>query len=113
MKIIFLAMAPSQNGQGGSDIFGTVIMFALIIFIFYFLILRPQQKKQKERQKLLEALKKGDKVITAGGMHGTIVGMDDKGKTVLVQVADNVKLTIEKASISVINKVGEVDTPTT
>ncbi len=108
---MFLAMAPSQNGQGGGDIFGTVIMFALIIFIFYFLILRPQQKKQKERQKLLDALKKGDKVITAGGIHGTVVGMEDK--TVLVQVTDTVKLKIEKASVSVVNKVGEVESPTT
>ncbi len=111
MKVMLLAMAPAQNGQGGGDIFGTVIMFALIIFIFYFLILRPQQKKQKQRQKLLDALKKGDKVITAGGIHGTVVGIEDK--TVLVQVTDTVKLKIEKASVSVVNKVGEVETPTT
>lgn len=111
MKIMFLAMAPAQGGQGGGDIFGTLIMFALIIFIFYFLILRPQQKKQKERQKLLDALKKGDKVITAGGIHGTVVGLEDK--TVLVQVTDTVKLKIEKASVSVVNKVGEVESPTT
>ena len=73
-------------------------MFALIIGIFYFMILRPQQKRQKERQKLLEALKKGDKVITAGGMYGTIAGMDEK--TVLVQVADNVKMKYERSSIA-------------
>ena len=62
------------------------------------MILRPQQKRQKERQKLLDALKKGDKVITAGGMYGTIAGIDEK--TVLVQVADNVKMKFERSSIT-------------
>jgi preprotein translocase subunit YajC len=85
-------MTPS-GGDSGQGLFSTLLMFALIIGIFYFMILRPQQKRQKERQKLLEALKKGDKVITAGGMYGTIAGIDEK--TVLVQVADNVKIVSE------------------
>ena len=110
MNSLLLAMAPPQSGQGGGDIFGTVLMFAVIIAIFYFLILRPQQKKQKERQKVLEAMKKGDKVITTGGIHGTIVGMEEK--IVLLQIADNVKVKIERSSISVVNKVGEVESPT-
>jgi preprotein translocase subunit YajC len=63
----------------------TVIMFGLIIVIFYFMILRPQQKKAKERTKLLESLQKGDKVITVGGVHGTVVHLDEK--TVLVEIA--------------------------
>jgi preprotein translocase subunit YajC len=82
-------------------------MFALIIGIFYFMILRPQQKRQKERQKLLEALKKGDKVITAGGMYGTIAGIDEK--TVLVQVADNVKMKFERSSITSVVSEGAGD----
>ena len=69
-------------------------MFSLIIGIFYFMILRPQQKRQKERQKLLEAIKKGDKVMTAGGMYGALPGIDEK--IVLVQVADNVKMKFER-----------------
>jgi len=94
---ILLFMAPS-GGDAGQGLFSTLLMFALIIGIFYFMILRPQQKRQKERQKLLEALKKGDKVITAGGMYGTIAGIDEK--TVLVQVADNVKMKFERSSIT-------------
>ncbi|MBI4547899.1 MAG: preprotein translocase subunit YajC [Ignavibacteriae bacterium] len=95
-----LAMAP-QGGNGGG-IFSTLVMFGLIIFIFYFMILRPQQKRQKERQKMLESLQKGDKIITAGGVHGTIVGLDEK--TVLVQIADNVKVKLEKSAVSSISR---------
>jgi preprotein translocase subunit YajC len=83
-------------------------MFALIIGIFYFLILRPQQKRQKERQKLLDAVKKGDKVVTAGGLHGTVAGLDDK--TVLLQVSENVKMKFERSAISTIVKEGEAET---
>ena len=109
MKSYLIAMAPAQGGQGGGDFTTTILMFAIIIAIFYFMILRPQQKRQKERQKLLESMKKGDKVVTAGGIHGTIVGMEDK--TVLLQIADDVKVKVERGSISVVNKVGEVESP--
>ena len=95
-----LLMAP-QGGNGGG-MFSTVIMFSLIILIFYFLILRPQQKRQKDRQKLLESIQKGDKIVTIGGMHGTVVGLEEK--TVLVQVADNVKLKFERTAISSITR---------
>jgi len=92
-------MAP-QGGTGGG-MFSTIIMFALIILIFYFMILRPQQKAQKDRQKMLESIQKGDKIVV-GGLHGTVVGVEDK--TVLVQVADNVKLKYERAAITAIIK---------
>ncbi len=75
----------------------TVVMFSLIILIFYFMILRPQQKMQKERQKMLDNIQKGDKIVV-GGVHGTVLGVEDK--TVLVQVADNVKLKYERSAIS-------------
>jgi preprotein translocase subunit YajC len=98
-----LAMAPPpDSGGGGSGLMSTLIMFALIIGIFYFLILRPQQKRQKEREKLLSSVKKGDKIITAGGLHGTIAGIDDK--TLLIQVADNVKMKFERSAVGTIVK---------
>jgi preprotein translocase subunit YajC len=101
-----IAMAPPpQGGDPQSSLFSTLIMFALIIGIFYFLILRPQQKRQKERAKLLEAVKKGDKVITAAGLHATVAGLDEK--TVLLQVADNVKLKYERSAIATILREGE------
>ncbi len=101
-----LAMAPPpQGGDAGSSLISTLIMFALIIGIFYFLILRPQQKRQKERQKLLDTVKKGDRVVTNGGLHGTVAGLDEK--TVLLQVADNVKMKFERSSIGMIIPQGE------
>jgi preprotein translocase subunit YajC len=100
-----IAMTPPQGGSSSDGLFSTLIMFMLIIGIFYFMILRPQQKRQKERQALLEALKKGDRVVTAGGMYGTIAGIDEK--TVLVQVADNVKIKLERSAVSSILKEGE------
>ncbi len=104
-----LAMAPPPSGGSAEgSLFSTLIMFALIIGIFYFLILRPQQKRQKERQKLLDAVKKGDKVVTAGGMHGTVVGVEEK--TLLIQVADNVKLKFERSAVSSISREGETTT---
>ena len=90
-------MAPQANGGGGS-IMSTVIMFALIIAIFYFMILRPQQKRQKERQSMMDGIAKGDKVTTIGGLHGTVVGIEDT--TVLVQIADNVKVKFDKTAIA-------------
>ncbi|MGA7159389.1 MAG: preprotein translocase subunit YajC [Bacteroidota bacterium] len=111
MKSLLIAMAPSQGGQGGGDFTSMILMFAVVIAIFYFMIMRPQQKRQKERQKLLDSMKKGDKVVTAGGLHGTIIGIEDK--TLLVQIADNVKVKIERGSISMVNKVGEIEAPTT
>jgi preprotein translocase subunit YajC len=104
MLELIIAMAP--GGEGGEGAFtGTLIMFMLIIFIFYFLIIRPQQKRQKERQALLDAVKKGDKVVTVGGMHGEIVGIDDK--TILLKVADNVKLKFDRSSVNSIIKSAE------
>lgn len=92
-----------QQGDSGSGITSTLVMFGLIFLIFYFMIVRPQQKRQKERQKMLDAIKKGDKIITAGGMHGTVIGVEDK--TVLIQIADNVKVKVDRSSVASI--VGE------
>jgi len=101
-------MASPPGGTGGEGgLMSTLLMFALIIGIFYFLILRPQQKRQKEREKLLNAVKKGDKVITAGGLHATVAGLDEK--TVLLQVADNVKMKFDRSAIGSIVKEGEAE----
>ena len=75
----------------------TLLMFGAIILIMYFLMIRPQQKRQKEHQRMLTELKKGDKVITNGGMHGTITDIAEK--TLEVQVADNVRIRFEKSAI--------------
>ena len=103
----FLAfMAPPQGGQGGGgSMTTTIIMFGAIFFIFYFMIIRPQQKRQKERQKLLSGVQKGDKIVTIGGVYGTVVGIEEK--TILVQIADNVKVKFDKSAVSTIIRDGE------
>ena len=95
-------IAMSPGGEGGGSMVSTLIMFGAIFAIFYFMIIRPQQKKAKERQKLLEALKKGDKVVTGGGLHGTIVGLDEK--TCLVDVGNNVKMKFERSAIASVSR---------
>jgi len=97
---LFLALIAAQGGDGGGSMISTLLMFGLIIVIFYFMIIRPQSKRQKERQKMLEAMKKGDKVVTSGGIHGKIIAMEDK--TVLVEIADNVKVKVEKSAVSAV-----------
>jgi preprotein translocase subunit YajC len=96
---------PPDGGSGGGGLISTLLMFAVIIGIFYFMILRPQQKRQKERQQMLDAVKKGDKVVTAGGLHGVVAGLDEK--TALIQVADNVKMKFERSAIASIVREGE------
>jgi len=88
-----------------SSLISTIIMFLAIFLIFYFLIIRPQQKRAREHRKLIESLKKGDKVITSSGIHGKVVGLDDK--TVLLEVDDGVKIKFEKAAIAVVTREGQ------
>jgi preprotein translocase subunit YajC len=86
------------EAPGGMEQFVSFAPFILIIAIFYFLIIRPQNKKQKETQKMLGALKKGDKVVTVGGVHGTIASV--KEGSVLLKVDDNVKIEFSRSAIA-------------
>ena len=95
---LLIAMAPSGGQGGGGGLVSTLIMFAAIFAIFYFMIIRPQQKRAKEREKMLSAVQKGDKVVTSGGMHGVISGIDEN--TVLLDVGNNVKMKFDKSAIS-------------
>lgn len=108
MNILLAMGQPQGEGGGGGDILGMLIPFAAIFLIFYFMIIRPQQKRSKERQSMIDAVKKGDKVVTNGGIHGVVAGIDDK--TVLLQVSDNVKLKLDRSAIgSVISSKGNQD----
>lgn len=100
---LLLAMAPSPDGQGGGgSMISTLIMFGAIFAIFYFMIIRPQQKRTKEREKLLSAVEKGDKVILSSGLYGTIAGLEEK--TVLVDVGNNIKMKFERSAIASVIK---------
>jgi len=92
-----MAAPAGAEGSPGSTLFSFLPLVA-IIAIFYFLILRPQNKKQKETQKMLSALKKGDRVVTIGGVHGVIQSV--KESTVIVKVDDNAKLEFNRSAIA-------------
>ncbi|MDR0690204.1 MAG: preprotein translocase subunit YajC [Spirochaetaceae bacterium] len=98
--------APGGTG-GGADIFTTLIPFALIIAIFYFLIIRPQNKKQKETQRMLAAIKKGDKIVTIGGIHGVIQSV--KEASVVVKVDENTKVEFSRSAISTVATAGKAE----
>jgi preprotein translocase subunit YajC len=100
LNLILAMGTPPQGGAGGGSMVSTFVMFGAIFLIFYFMIIRPQQKRAKEREKLLSSIEKGDKVVTSGGVHGTVAGVEEK--TILLQVTENVKLKIERSAITTI-----------
>ena len=87
---------------GGMAAFQQVIPLVFMFAIFYFLLIRPQQKKAKEHKALLEAMKKGDNVITAGGVHGKVTSVEND--LVTLEVANNVNIKITKSYIAAIKK---------
>jgi preprotein translocase subunit YajC len=88
------------QGAAASPVAGGIASFVpliLIFIVFYFLLIRPQQKKAKEYQQFISDLKKGDKVLTGGGVHGTITGLTDS--TVTMEIADGVRVKVNRASV--------------
>lgn len=83
-----------EQAQGG---FSGIIMIVLLLLVFWLFMIRPQQKRQKEIRKFREALTKGDQVVTAGGLFGTI--SDVKEKTIIVEIAKGVSVTVDKGSV--------------
>ena len=98
MDIIY---ASAQGGStGGSGGMLSLLPFVLIMLILYFLMIRPQSKRQKEKKLMIEAIKKGDRIVTIGGVHGTVVGLKNQGKIVVIKVDKNTNLTVVKSSIA-------------
>ncbi len=97
-KLYMMQFATATAGQGQGGLLGLILPFVLMFAIFYFLLIRPQQKKQKQRTSMLNALDKGDKVVTIGGLHGTIVDITDD--IVILRVNDVTKLTFDRSAIS-------------
>jgi preprotein translocase subunit YajC len=103
-----LAGAGPPGGQGGPGPLVTQLLFFAAIFaIFYFLLIRPQQRQKRERERLLGALKRGDRVVTTSGLHGTITGLTDQ--TVTLRVADQVKLEFDRSAIGRVMVEGAVE----
>lgn len=86
------------QAQGGTGAMGSILMLVAIVVIFYFFMIRPQQKRQKEEKKFREALTKGQKVVTIGGLHGKIAEVRET--SVLLEVTDGVKVEVEKSAVA-------------
>ncbi len=96
---MFHAATLSTGGTAaGGSLLMTIVPFVFMIAIFYFLLIRPQQKKQKHRNSMLGQLKKGDKIVTIGGLHGTILEITND--TVVLRVNDVTKMTFDRSAIS-------------
>ncbi len=96
-----LIYAMGGGGEGGSEgILGMILPFVIVIAIFFFLIILPQKKKDKQKKAMVDAMRKGDKVVTIGGLRGTVVGLDDRDGIVTIRVSGDVKLEYLKSAIA-------------
>ncbi len=92
------ALAGNAAGQGQQGGYEGIIMLVAMFAIFYFLLIRPQQKRAKQHKELVSALKSGDQVVTAGGLHGRISSVEET--TVTVEVATGVKVKMNRSAIT-------------
>lgn len=92
-----LSILLQATGTGGASPYSGILMMVVIIAIFYFFMIRPQQKKQKDIQKAREAMKTGDRVVTAGGIYGKIKEISDT--YMLIEISDGVRIRIDKGSV--------------
>ena len=112
MQYIPIAMGPAGGGSGGGcapggeggqgGLGGMLIPLILMFAVFYFLLIRPQQKKAKEHQEMIANLKKGDRVITSGGIHGQITSLDET--TTTIEIAEKVRIKVTRGTLAGLNK---------
>ena len=95
--IAYAASAPPGGASGPSAFLQPLILFGAMFAIFYFIVLRPQQRQKADRERMLAAIKKGDRVVTTSGLHGTVTGLGEH--TITLRVADQVKLEFDRGSI--------------
>jgi preprotein translocase subunit YajC len=105
--LAYAAAAPPGGGGPGA-IVQPLILFGAMFAIFYFIVLRPQQRQKADRERMLNALKRGDRVVTSSGLHGTVVTLGEH--TVTLRVADQVKLEFDRTAVGrVVGGPGEKD----
>ena len=96
--VAYAAAGPPTNGGGGpASLINMILPFAAMFAILYFVVLRPQQRQKADRERMLGALKRGDRVVTTSGIHGTVVGLNEQ--TITLRVADQVKLDFDRSSV--------------
>ncbi|MBW1680825.1 MAG: preprotein translocase subunit YajC [Deltaproteobacteria bacterium] len=107
MNFLAYAMGGGSGGAGGQGGgFGAFIPLILMFAIFYFLLIRPQQKKAKQHKEMISAIKKGDRVVSSGGLHGTVTGVTDE--VVTMEIAPKVRVKVSRGSIAGVTR---KDTP--
>ena len=94
----FISNAYAQSGAGPAGGFVSLLPMVLIFVLFYFLLIRPQQKRAKQHKEMVAALKEGDEVVTAGGFFGTVVTVDETVAS--VEIADNTIVKVQRSSIA-------------
>jgi preprotein translocase subunit YajC len=107
-----IAYAMGQTGagaQGGAGGFASFIPLILMFVIFYFLLIRPQQKKSKEHKEMISNLKKGDRIITSGGIYGRITGVSEA--TLTVEIADKVRVKVARGNVGAVVQPGSPAPP--
>jgi preprotein translocase subunit YajC len=99
LQFLLFAKPNPDGGSAGGGGMSMLLMIGAIILVFYFFMIRPQQKKQKQMTNFRDALKRGDKIVTIGGIHGKITDVQEGA--FIIEIADGVKVTIEKAAVAV------------
>ncbi len=92
------------QATGGGSLVGLFLPFLLVFVVFYFFIIRPQKRREDQRKAMIEAVKKGDRIITMGGIHGTVLKVEDA--SLLAEVDDNVKLRLDKNAVASVGTKG-------
>ena len=96
--LVFPALLQQAAPSGMMGVLSSLAPFVLIFVIFWLLLIQPARRRQKAHQKMLEELKRGDRVVTNGGLYGEVAGID--GPTVILKIADNVKVRVSKSAVS-------------
>jgi preprotein translocase subunit YajC len=104
--VITPAYAQTASAMGGSEMLMQVVPFILIFVIMYFLMIRPQQKRQKEHQEMIKNVRRGDQVVMSGGLIGKVAKVTDDNEVEL-EIADNVRVRVTRGSIADVRSKGE------
>ncbi|MFH1278200.1 MAG: preprotein translocase subunit YajC [Candidatus Eisenbacteria bacterium] len=106
MNLLWLLAMGSSGGSESSRGSGLsmLVLFGGLFFIWWFLYLGPQMKRQKQKQQMMDALKKGDRIVTRGGLIGTVLGVKEKEKIVVLRLGENVKIEVVRSAVEGILK---------
>jgi len=105
MEQLFLMMGASSGSSAGGGSLLSFLPLIAVVVVMYFFMIRPQAKRQKEHKAMLDAVAKGDKIVTSGGIIGTVAGVRETEQILIVKIADNVKIEVSRGSVSqVLNK---------